>query len=217
MGLTPSPSRFTVPKQDVSKWLLLQNGKDVHTFIMALLSFSIIEPHPASESNWDVHVTLSRAGLEVYSDFNVCRTIAGDGILDRSLSIGCVCSSRAFGVRDRNGDGFSSGEIRWNKASKMNPEDLPVKEYLNCSTSGIPTATLAVIAVDSPRVLAAANKSIKMLNRSVIIAVTHFLRLSRRWPRYLGRFVLRQSCCLGPIGTQWMPPTRTRGNIQRCQ
>ena len=62
----------------------------------------------------------------------------------------------------------------------MNPEDLPVTEYSICSTSGIPTVTLAVIAVDSPRVVAAANMSIKMLNRSVITAVTHFLRLSRR-------------------------------------
>ena len=106
MGLTPSPSRFTVPKQNFSKLLRLQNGKDVHTFIMALFSFSIIEPHPAAESNWDVHVTLSRAGLEVYSYLHVCRTIAGDGILDRSTSIVCVSSSRAFGVRDRNGHGF---------------------------------------------------------------------------------------------------------------
>ncbi len=54
---------------------------------MAILSLAIIEPHPTTESHWEVDVALSCAALELYIYFYVGGTIAGDSILDRSTSI----------------------------------------------------------------------------------------------------------------------------------
>ena len=73
---------------------------------MAILSLPIIEPHPTTQSHREVNVTRSRAGLQGYIYFYVGGTIAGDSILDRSASIVRAGSSRAFSIRESNGDGF---------------------------------------------------------------------------------------------------------------